>query len=369
MAEDQDEIVKAIEDMTSSVAASRKVIKGMLERRTTEDFDTKDGISLLSYKNYCLMSYLHSLTLLTAHRLLGHSFKDHSPPTSSFGNPNREARGHGAGDVVDKLVENRIIIEKVKILEGRMKYQIEKLLKLATEPPKPEARKTDDPLSFRPNPANLVQDEAGDMRDDSEHDDDDDGTQAYRPPKLAPVPYTETSLAKSKKRRPDPSALASLRYLDSSNPHAESSSGLGVTKSMGSARARELQRMTEFEEENMTRLVMTKKEANRRRRDEEDIALGGVGGINPRSRNRGGGFEEALGDVLKVVGRDSNSLLGDGYEELRQRGRKESVLKRSHTRIDDATGGDSDDDGQSKKKGRFDQQVKRHKRRAGAKPR
>ncbi|KAF8451000.1 hypothetical protein L210DRAFT_3521987 [Boletus edulis BED1] len=40
-----------------------------------------------------------------------------------------------------------------------------------------------------------------------------------------------------------------------------------------SGRAREIQRMTEFEEDNFTRLIMKKKEAQRRRRDEEDLAL------------------------------------------------------------------------------------------------
>ena len=32
------------------------------------------------------------------------------------------------------MVEGRIILEKVKILEGKMKYQIDKLIKVATEP-------------------------------------------------------------------------------------------------------------------------------------------------------------------------------------------------------------------------------------------
>jgi U3 small nucleolar ribonucleoprotein protein LCP5 len=31
------------------------------------------------------------------------------------------------------MVEDRLVLEKIKVLEGRMKYQIEKLVRVATE--------------------------------------------------------------------------------------------------------------------------------------------------------------------------------------------------------------------------------------------
>ena len=80
-----------------------------------------------------MLSYLQSATLLIAHRGLGHSLADHSPPSVPFASSSRSARGDRAGDLVDHMVENRLVLEKIKVLEGRMKYQIEKLVRVATE--------------------------------------------------------------------------------------------------------------------------------------------------------------------------------------------------------------------------------------------
>ena len=80
-----------------------------------------------------MLSYLHSLTLLGAHRVLGHSLKNREPPTAKFSDPNRQTRGADAGDIVDALVQDRLVLEKIKGMEGRMKYQIDKLLRMADE--------------------------------------------------------------------------------------------------------------------------------------------------------------------------------------------------------------------------------------------
>lgn len=80
-----------------------------------------------------MLSYLQSATLLIAHRGLGHSLADRSPPSTIFASSSRPARGGQAGDLVDHMIEDRLVLEKVKVLEGRMKYQIEKLVGIATE--------------------------------------------------------------------------------------------------------------------------------------------------------------------------------------------------------------------------------------------
>jgi U3 small nucleolar ribonucleoprotein protein LCP5 len=100
--------------------------------------DTRAGISLLSLKNHVMLSYIHSLALLSSHRVLGHSLLDRAAPSQPFGALERPARGDDAGDLVDTMVENRIILEKTKTLEARMKYQIDKLVRLAQESPQDE---------------------------------------------------------------------------------------------------------------------------------------------------------------------------------------------------------------------------------------
>lgn len=107
----------------------------MMNRRGTSDLDTKDGISLLGLKNHVLLSYLHALVLLCARRALGHSLNERSPPTSPFSSAEPRSRGSGSGDLVDSMIESRLVLEKIKALEGRMRYQIEKLVRMAEETP------------------------------------------------------------------------------------------------------------------------------------------------------------------------------------------------------------------------------------------
>ena len=80
-----------------------------------------------------MLSYLQSLSLITARRAIGHTLAERSPPQAPFSAKDRPARGDGAGDRVDAAIEARVVLEKVKVLEGRMKYQIDKLVRIAEE--------------------------------------------------------------------------------------------------------------------------------------------------------------------------------------------------------------------------------------------
>jgi U3 small nucleolar ribonucleoprotein protein LCP5 len=117
--------------------------------------------------------------------------------------------------------------------------------------------------------------------------------------------------------------------------------------------------MEEFEEENMTRLVLKKKDERRRKKDEEDIALGGVGGIT--GKRRGGGLEDEFADVLREE-RRGKALAGDGYEELRMKGRKEGALARSRARAREDSG-DIMEGQRPRKKGRFERDIRATKKR------
>src|SRR5271170_422460 len=80
-----------------------------------------DGISLLDTKNEILLSYLHNLVFLIILRLR------HAGETQS------DSPKLGA-DAVKKLVELRVYLEKgVRPLEGKLKYQIDKVLRAAEE--------------------------------------------------------------------------------------------------------------------------------------------------------------------------------------------------------------------------------------------
>jgi U3 small nucleolar ribonucleoprotein protein LCP5 len=179
------------------------------------------------------------------------------------------------------------------------------------------------------------------------------------------MPYNETSTKERRKARA-PATLSSLAYLDPSAPHQESISGLGGASKRGvistSSRARELARMTEYEESNMMRLVLSKKEAKRRKQDEENIALGGsgLGSTVGRGRARGAGLADEFGDLLRE--RERPRGMGDGYEELRARGKKKSAFERSKAR--EMPTRDHDEEGERpRKRSRFHQEIKKSKKR------
>ncbi|KAI6036928.1 hypothetical protein PISMIDRAFT_685745 [Pisolithus microcarpus 441] len=325
------QVCSTLDEMTASMASVRELIQSLRDKQASSDAtNMTDGISLLSWKHHLMLSYIQSLVLLCARRAIGDPMEDRTPPSNPFSTTDRDPRGSGIGDLVDSMIEGRVVLEKIRVMESRMRYQIEKLVRIADESPKAV---TEDPLAFRPNPQNLVNNEQldGGLGEDTDEKAQEDGV--YRPPKLAPMPYVETTSDKRSKRQPVPKTLSSLIHQDPSRPHVESTSGLSFTPALASDRAREIQQMTEFEEDNFTRLVMKRKDARRRKRDEEDLALGGSG--MSKGRRRGRGLEDEFEDILRSVGRTKTGSIGDGYEELRQKGKKSDALSRSRTRTRD----------------------------------
>jgi len=342
---DPQAVAAVLDEMSASMASTRELIQSLKEKQPLDDLDTRDGISLLSLKHHLMLFYFQSLVLLVARRAAGETLETRTPASLPFSTAERDTRGAGVGDLVDSMIEGRVVLEKIKVLESRIRYQIEKLVRIADDASQNVA---DDPLAFRPNPQNLVDNNQASDGDDDEEVDKRSGI--YKPPKLAPMPYTESSGDKHSKRRPVPKTLSALLHQDPSRPHIESSSGLGAMPALASDRAREIQGMTEFEEENFTRLMMKKKDAQRRKRDEQDLALGGTG--SSHGRRRGRGLEEEFEDVLRSVGRTSAGAIGDGYEELRQRGKKADALARSRARGRD-DGDDGEDGVRQAKRSRF----------------
>lgn len=113
--------LKAIADSASGVST-------LLDEAKSEPPSYSNGISLLGLKNSLLLAYLHHLTLFTLCRVQGRSIaavkdKDKDGPADD---------AHPSPSViVDGLVRNRIMLEKIKPLEVKLRYQIDKLLKKA----------------------------------------------------------------------------------------------------------------------------------------------------------------------------------------------------------------------------------------------
>lgn len=77
------------------------------------------GHSLLGLKNLTMVSYLHHLILLCSLQLSGSS-------------EDAEFLSERRGDIVDNLIRQRLVLEKMRPMEARIKGHIEGLLRAAT---------------------------------------------------------------------------------------------------------------------------------------------------------------------------------------------------------------------------------------------
>jgi U3 small nucleolar ribonucleoprotein protein LCP5 len=206
----------------------------------------------------------------------------------------KSVEGHA---VIESLVELRVVLDRMKPIEGKLKYQIDKLVRAAVMGA--QQQKSDekaaatveveaDPLAFKPNPTNLL---ARDVSDDEDDDDQDDATDGvYRPPKLAPVSYDENAGRKSGKKERDEMRLkekASRSRLmkDLMSEMSENPEEIGVFGGVnegtgyGDRIDNVIAEKNQYEEDNYVRLSVTRKEkkrmnSNKKMRFESEFDVG-----------------------------------------------------------------------------------------------
>merc|ERR1712048_1341523 len=132
--------LKEIEKQASEVSSHIQSFNKQVE---SKEISTDGGISFLDIKNQLLLEYLMNLSYIVLMKVSG-----------------REVCGSPA---VLRLVEIRTVLEKMRPIDKKLKYQIDKLVKLATTGGI-QSNGNADPLSFKPN-LNML-DAANDEVDD-----------------------------------------------------------------------------------------------------------------------------------------------------------------------------------------------------------
>ncbi|KAJ3221708.1 hypothetical protein HDU78_000342, partial [Chytriomyces hyalinus] len=188
-------LVKQIYSIVESMKSAKDKLMEIQQRISSNSVPTSKGVSLLEIKLHGLLSYLTNLSFFILLKLHGQSTSELHPS-------------------VERLIEMRVILEKIKPMEVKLKYQIDKVLKAANDASNPSAEKdaqrnvsefdlqnsgVSDPLQFKPNPLNLVG--ASTALDKNADQSREDGG-VYRPPRIAPVKYSE----EPKRRKGDLSA-------------------------------------------------------------------------------------------------------------------------------------------------------------------
>ncbi|XP_075597482.1 neuroguidin isoform X2 [Balearica regulorum gibbericeps] len=235
------EAVALLEALRGQVAAVTDHGLALLRRVGGGRLRTEKGVSLLEVRSQALLQYLQDLALLLAAKARGGTL--------------------GALPALPRLLETRLVLEKLRPAERRLKYQLEKLLRAG-------GRGDDDPLRFRPAPAN--------MEEEGEDEEEAGGAKApglgggrrYVPPRLVPVQYDAVGQERERRAREAArrralscSVIRELREELGDAPHQ-----VGGDEGGASAVPRHAQMRRRYEETMMVRLRESRRERAQRRR-------------------------------------------------------------------------------------------------------
>ncbi|KAJ1950502.1 hypothetical protein IWQ62_006559 [Dispira parvispora] len=244
-----------LQELLNQLDSIHGQVKKLRSRVHNEDLDTSHGISLLEVKYQLLLEYLTQLFYIVYLKVGGCSIANH--------------------EVIQELIRNRVLLERVKPVEQKLKYQIDKVIRAATLDHPEQAYKDAtratasttgaDPLQFKPNIHNMTA-----VADDRDHSETRQGPKdgVYRAPKLAPVHYDEdpdlaSRRTKYEERLRERAARSTLvKELMAEYDHrpeqaaVHGNSGMGGTESL----RRKQEERAKYEEDNFVRLSLTRKE-------------------------------------------------------------------------------------------------------------
>ncbi|KAK2391511.1 neuroguidin [Trifolium repens] len=169
------QLAALLKEMKEGLDNIRRKIQ-TLTAKVKDQSSTADGFSYLEAKNLLLLNYCQSLVYYLLRKAKGYSIEEHP--------------------VVRSIVEIRLYLEKIRPIDKKQQYQIQKLIKASentsnTGEKEPVAsNKSDDVSKYRPNPNNLISKVEPTVEDG-------DGDGVYHPPKFAP---TSMDLDKSSKQ-------------------------------------------------------------------------------------------------------------------------------------------------------------------------
>jgi len=303
---DSPELLGLLKDFEGKLSELKNNIQPLLTEVVKNELPTSDGISFLEAKFHLLLNYCMNIGFYMLLKANGQQVQDHP--------------------VISQLVKLRLLLDKVKPIDQKLHYQIQKLLKMSADGGMQE--QVAEGLQHRPNLESL---------DDDEMDEEKPGI--YKVKKIAPVSYSEDPETKKKKRKvkTDTAMAAFVREEFSEVPQEINFSGRPkLTK--------EQQTEIEFEEEHFMRLT---KQAKARKKQEKALLqrseledpldfrdITGFGQFsdeeeNEPSRNR---LSEIIHSAEKNTSTSANPEIDIPYTSWE---RKQQLSKRSFTDFQD----------------------------------
>ena len=377
MTEDQSETEKGLIEALQRSEAS--LLPAIEKHVSNDQFNASHGLDFLDVKNSLLLTYLIELTHNLRQRLM-----NEEPSESSF----------------ERLQLMKTVIDKSRGLDKKLKYQIDKLLaagSTASTIASGSGNVEEDPLQVRPDLNAMEEekdgandedvgssdddvsdggdegfdDEDGDLaaarmtvaksrdgkkikkkaRDDDDDDDDavqgDDGV--YRAPRLTSVPYThdkrdvEAERERRQRRKIRASELAqTLRAQYGEAPEQEDTRGgaeLGQQREASRRMAEREKEKSRYEEDNMVRLVASRKEKKERKRmlreNSNLAAIADLGNLIRESQfgvekqSKGEEYEDVFATKRHANGKRKKSMIDADGKLLSMKPRKSVEAKNS----------------------------------------
>lgn len=235
-------LLSAVESQTQDVT---KLVDHLLKKATENEYNTSKGISFLELKYQLLLSYLMNLTYISLQKSQGSSIQD--------------------DPAIDRLIEIRTVLEKMRPIDKKLKYQVDKVVRTAAS----GGTDSSDPLRYRANPENLIS--KLDDESESESEGEEKKSKIYHPPKLTAMHYEgdETEMDKDQKvlERAKKRALSTSMLRELREEFSEGPTEIRETTSTQRSRAeRKLRERTHYEEENFMRFSVSKKDKNEMKR-------------------------------------------------------------------------------------------------------
>lgn len=240
-----------LEEFKQSLFSTITTARVLRQKLSDGELNTEDGISLFDVKNKMFVGYLIDLTDICRMRV--------------------QIRSLVRNDALNRILEERTVLERIRPIEHKLKYQVDKLMKVLND----DNVDKNDPLNCKPNFSNISLDN---LNEDVEHDADNvEGADeeikktksgVYVPPRVAQMKFEDEeermnkALERAKKRAVSSSIIKELRKEYDDAPEEEHDSLLHQKSKIG----KYLKERKRFEEDNFVRINLTKKQKTEARK-------------------------------------------------------------------------------------------------------
>ncbi|CAG9771210.1 unnamed protein product [Ceutorhynchus assimilis] len=240
-----------LNEMNLSAQHVATLVDSMIQKVRKGELSTEQGLSFLEVKYNMLLSYLINLTYIVLRKCSGEQIE--------------------CDPCIDRLIELRTVLEKIRPIDHKLKYQIDKLVKTAVT----GASAGGDATAFKANPLNLMEKDGEDLEESESEEEDKlekvgkSKSGVYVPPKMAAVHYTGAESAQEKSKRLQDRtkklALSSSIIQDLREEYLDTPLEVSQGSRAQQILSKEQKERQHYEEEYLTRLPVSKNEQHRNR--------------------------------------------------------------------------------------------------------